>query len=368
MYPVSSVYIHIPFCKTICSYCDFCKMYYNKGLVDKYLIALKNEIKANYKGELIKTIYIGGGSPSCLNLDELNILKDIIKMFNLDKELEFTIEINVNDINENKLLKYKDLGVNRISIGVETINKKFLKLLNRIHSEEDVINKINLTKKYFSNINVDFMYGFYNQTISGLEKDLRFLNSLKVNHISMYSLILEQNTKLYIDKYKSLDEEIESKMYYYIIDYLESLGFKHYEISNFSKAGYESKHNLVYWNNERYYGFGLGASGYIDNIRYTNTRSINNYLKVNYILEKDIINEKIAMENEMILGLRKIEGVNKSKFFNKFGKRIEEVFNIDYLIKNKLLIDKNDYIYIPKDKLYIENSILINFVGGSNDK
>lgn len=365
---INSIYIHIPFCKRICSYCDFCKMYYDKELVHKYLIALKKEIKNSYKGELIKTIYIGGGSPSSLDLDELNLLKDITKIFNLDKQLEFTIEVNISDIDIDKLLKYRSLGVNRISIGIETINEKYLKLLNRSHSKEEVINKINLVKKYFSNINVDFMYGFYNQTINDLRKDLDFFKNLEINHISIYSLILEEHTKLYIDKYTSLEEEKESKMYYYIIDYLESLGFKHYEISNFSKDGYESNHNLVYWNNERYYGFGLGASGYIDNIRYTNTRSINNYINGNYVLEKEVINEEIDMENEMILGLRKIEGVNKSKFFAKFKKSIEEVFEIDKLIKNKLLIDNNDYLSIPKDKLYIENSILVNFIGGNNDK
>ena len=363
----SSVYIHIPFCNTICSYCDFCKMLYNKDLVDKYLSSLKKEIKDKYKKEIIKTIYIGGGSPSSLNIEQLNSLKDIISIFNLHKNVEFTIEVNISDIEEEKLIFYKKLGINRISIGIETINNKYLKLLNRFHTKNEVINKINLVKKYFTNINVDFIYGFNNQTINDLKKDLDFFKGLDINHISIYSLILEENTKLYIEKYRRLNDDEDAKMYYYIIDYLESLGFNHYEISNFSKPGYESKHNLVYWNNETYYGFGLRSSGYIGNVRYTNTRSLNKYINGNYILNSDIITKEIDMENEMILGIRKIEGINKIKFLNKFNIKIEDVFAINKLIKNKLLIDNNGYIYIPKDKLYIENKILVNFIGGSND-
>lgn len=364
---VHSVYIHIPFCKTICSYCDFCKMFYNEQLVDKYLISLKKEITNNYKGELITTIYIGGGSPSSLNLEQLKKLKEIIAIFKLDKSNEFTIEVNVNDVTLDKLLMYKDMGVNRISIGVETINKKFLSFLNRYHTKEDVLNKMGLVKKYFSNINVDFMYGFVGQNIDDLKEDLSFFNDLDVEHISIYSLILEPNTKLYIDRVKSIDEDIESEMYYYIINYLEKMGFKHYEISNFSKKGYQSRHNLVYWNNLEYYGFGLGASGFINNIRYVNTRSINNYLKGNYVLEEEIQTKNLNMENEMILGLRKIEGVNKSTFFDKFNCHIEDVFDIVRLVDSNMLVDENDHLFIPSDKLYIENSILVNFIGGSNN-
>ena len=364
---VSSVYIHIPICRNICSYCDFSKLFYNKDLVNTYLESLKKEIKSKYRGEVIKTIYIGGGSPSSLDIEELNKLEDIISIFNINNEIEFTIEINISDINLEKLLFYKRLGINRISIGVQTINKKFLKLLNRFHTKEEVIEKINLVKKFFSNISVDFMYGFNNETISDLKKDLDFFKSLDINHISIYSLILEEHTKLFIDKYKKIDDDLENKMYYYIIDYLESIGFKHYEISNFEKNNTYSRHNLVYWNNSKYYGFGLGSSGYINNIRYTNTRSLNNYIDGNYVLNKELITKETDMENEMILGLRKIKGVNKKDFYNKFKCNIEDVFNISSLLKEKLLIDNKEYLYIPKDKLYVENSILVNFIGGSNN-
>lgn len=359
---VGSLYIHIPFCKSICSYCDFCKMFYNKDLVNKYLLELEKEIKENYKNDKIETIYIGGGTPSSLSKEELNKLFSILTIIDTSNLIEFTFEVNVNDINEELLRILRENKVNRLSIGVESVNNKYLKLMERCHTKEDVISKINLSKKYFDNINVDFMYGFNGQTLDELNDDLEFFKSLDVPHISIYSLILEPNTKLYINKIRPLDEEMESKMYFYIKDYLEMLGYIHYEVSNFSKEGYHSRHNLVYWNNLEYYGFGLGASGYIDNIRYTNTRSLNNYLKGNYKLESDFITSEVSMENEMILGLRKIAGVSKKIFFSKYNKKIEDVFCIDKLIKEGLLIDKNGYISIPRDKLYLQNSILVNFI------
>lgn len=362
---IKSLYIHIPFCKNICSYCDFCKMFYNEKLVDDYLDSLEKEINTYYKNEVIDTIYIGGGTPSSLNSKQLEKLFGLLSVINVSKSLEFTFEANVNDINKELLEILKSNRVNRISIGIETINDKFLSLIERHHTKKEVLESINLTKEYFNNINVDFMYGFYGETIEDLKQDLAFFKLLDVNHISIYSLILEPNTKLYVNNTPSLDEELESNMYFYIIDYLEKLGFSHYEISNFAKDNTYSKHNLTYWNNECYYGFGLGASGYIDDVRYNNTRSINKYLDGNYRLDEEVISKEIAIENEMILGLRKIEGVNKNNFFNKYNCNIEDVFDVDKLLKDKLLSDKEEYLFIPKDKLYLSNSILINFIKNS---
>lgn len=363
---IRSVYIQIPFCKTICSYCDFCKMLYNEELIKKYLEALKREIELNYNGEILKTIYIGGGTPSCLSIEQLSVLKEIISIFKLDHDYEFTIETNIDDLSEEKLVFYKSMGVNRLSIGIQTTNDKYLKLLNRSH--HDIKEKINLVKRFFSNINIDFMYGFPNQTMEDLNKDLEFFKELEVNHISIYSLILEEHTKLYIDGVKSIDEDTESNMYYYIINYLESNGYKHYEISNFAKDGYQSRHNLTYWNNHEYYGFGLGASGYVNSVRYTNTRSIKKYLDGNYILDKEYQTRQLKIENEMILGLRKITGVSQTDFFSKYGCHIMEVFDIISLIDRKLIMCNEEYVFIPKDKLYVQNQVLINFIGGINDR
>ena len=359
---MKSAYIHIPFCKNICSYCDFCKMFYNEKLVYNYLDSLENEIISKYKGELLKTLYIGGGTPSCLNLSQLEKLFSITNKFNLDNDYEFTIELNISDITKEKLLLIKENRVNRLSIGIETINDKFFTLINRYNNKKDIIEKIDLCKKYFTNINIDLMYAFPGEVMKDLKNDLDFFRKLDVNHISIYSLILEKNTKLYIDKVEPISDVLESNMYYYIIDYLTNIGYNHYEISNFSKVGYESLHNLNYWNNEYYYGFGLGASGYIDDLRYSNTRSINNYILGKYLLESDYIDKKTKMEEELICGLRKTNGISKKRFRDKFECDIRDVFDIDSLINKNELIEEEDKIYIPHDKLYISNNILVNFI------
>ena len=359
---IKSMYIHIPFCKHICSYCDFCKMFYNEELVNKYLEELQKEVLSKYKGEELDTLYIGGGTPSALNLSQLGKLFEIIKTLNLSSHLEFSFEMNVVDINEEILIFLKNNKVNRISIGIETVNDKFLSLLERNHTKDEVLDKIEMIKKYFNNINVDFMYAFPNQTMDDLKSDLEFFKKLNVSHISIYSLILEENTKLYINGTEPIDDILESNMYYYIIKYLKNIGYNHYEISNFSKEGYSSRHNLTYWNNEKYYGFGLGAGGYVAGVRYSNTRSINHYLKGDYCLEKDNITKKIDMENEMILGLRKMEGVSTIKFFDKYQVNIKDVFKINDLLDKGILKVKNNYIYIAEEYLYLSNQILTRFI------
>ena len=354
---VKSCYIHIPFCKNICSYCDFCKMYYNENFVSSYLVALEKEIKKYYKNDLLNTLYIGGGTPSCLSKENLLTLFNILKIFKLNKNYEFTYECNIEDINEFFLIFLKQNKVNRISIGIESFNPKYLKLMNRkIIEEKDIFNKINLTKKYFSNINIDLIYGINGQTIEELSLDLEKIISLDVPHISLYSLILENNTILKNNNYKEIDDDLNRKMYDLIRNTLKNNNYNHYEISNFSKKGFYSKHNLCYWNNENYYGFGLGASGYIDNIRYTNTKGLNSYIKGNYRISEEILTEKEKMEYEMILNLRKINGISKKKFYNKYNKNINEVFDVSKLKENK------KYYYISKKYLFVENYILSDFI------
>jgi len=351
---IKSCYIHIPFCKKICTYCDFCKMYYNKNQVSSYLKELENEIKTNYKNETLKTLYIGGGTPSSLDIEDLNKLKNILEIFKLEKEYEFTFECNPNDINEKFLEKLKELKVNRISIGIQSFNKEILKTLGR--EENSTIEKIKLAKKYFKNINIDLIYGVNNQSLEMLKEDLETIKKLDLPHISIYSLILENNTILKINNYKEIDEDLNRKMYDYIIKYLKENNYIHYEISNFSKEGYQSKHNLTYWNNEKYYGFGLGASGYTNDIRYTNTRSITNYIKGNHILEKEEITKRIDMENFMILGLRKIKGISNKEFEKRYKQDINEVFDTSKLKQ------KDDNYYIDSNMLFISNYILSDFI------
>ena len=352
---IKSIYIHIPFCKNICSYCDFAKLYYKEELVSEYLESLKYEIDTNYKHEKIKTLYIGGGTPSSLSEKSLNKLFQIIKVIELDRNYEFTFECNIEDINIDLLKTLKNNKVNRISIGVESFNKKILKILNRSY-DFSIEEKIELVKQYFNNINIDLMYGVNTETLRILKNDLKRFIKLNINHISIYSLILEDHTFLKVNNYKEIDDNLDREMYDYICKYLKKHSFIHYEISNFSKDGYQSMHNLTYWNNDKYYGFGLGASGFIKNYRYTNTRNINKYIKHDYILEKDKMTKKTNMENEMILGLRKLIGVNDYTFYKKYNCHIKDVFN------TKNLEYKNNYYFISEDNLYISNCILEDFI------
>ncbi|MBQ6282031.1 MAG: radical SAM family heme chaperone HemW [Bacilli bacterium] len=360
---MKSVYIHIPFCHDICSYCDFCKMKYKKDWADEYLESLKYEIKNKYNGEKVRTLYIGGGTPSVLDIDELNKLFEIINLFDLSELEEFTIECNIESLTNEKLILFKKNGINRLSVGVQTFNDKYIKLLNRNHTKEEVFEKIEMAKMIgFNNINVDLMYALPNETIEDLEYDVDNILRLNVEHISCYSLMIEPNTKLFIDKIKPIDEDLDYDMYRYIEKRLNNREYNHYEISNYSKIGYESKHNLVYWNNNYYYGFGLSASGYLEGYRYDNTKNLNKYNAHNYVDNIVKVSEDDRLKYELILGFRKIHGINKKEFSDKFGKNIYEVFNIKELLDNKMLNEDEDYIFISDEWIYKSNEILINFV------
>ena len=360
---MKSAYIHIPFCTSICSYCDFCKFFYNQDLVDKYIIALIDEIKSNYKGEILDTIYIGGGTPSSLDINNLEkLLSFINNNLKVSNNLEYTIECNVMDITIEKLDIFKKYNINRISIGIESFNDNNLSFLERNYNKDDIINKINLTKKYFSNINIDLMYAIPLEDINTLKDDINSFLELDIPHISCYSLIIEDHTKLKNNNTKYIDDNLDYEMYKLIKDTLENNGYKHYEISNYAKDGFESKHNLCYWMNHKYYGFGLGSSGYIDNIRYTNTRNINKYLNKNYIQDSEVVTKELDASNYAILGLRTSFGVNKKEFLDNIGIPFNKYYNIDDLINDNIIIEDKDSFYLNKDKWYIENSILIRFI------
>lgn len=360
---MNSVYIHIPFCSNICTYCDFCKQLYNKTNVDKYLIALENEIKDRYNDEVLDTLYIGGGTPSSLNISELTKLFEIVKLLNLSKIKEFTFECNVNDITEELIDILVKNKVNRLSIGIESFNKDKLKFMERYSDFDDVSKKIDMIRnKGINNINLDLMYAIPNETLKVLKNDLNLILKLKPTHISTYSLIYEDYTKLSLMNTTPIDEELELEMYNYIRKKLSKKKYNHYEISNFALDDYESLHNLNYWNNDEYYGFGLGAHGYIDGIRYENTKNFNKYIEENFVAKEEIVGIKEKMENELMLGFRKIKGINLTEFFNKYEVNMQDVFPIKPLIKNKDLIYKDGYVYINPDKLYIMNEILLKLI------
>lgn len=356
-----AIYIHIPFCKSICSYCDFCKFLYNEKWVGAYLTALKREIKDRYMDDDITTIYIGGGTPSALSCDEIKRLMEIISVFKTENLKEFTFECNLSDINKELLLLLKYYKVNRLSIGIESFNKKNLEFMERSADYKDAKEKIKLCREYgFNNINIDLMYAIPGETLKDLKKDLDLFMSLNPTHISTYSLIIEEHTKLDNVKAQVIAEELDYEMFKLIEKRLKNA--HHYEVSNFAIKGYESIHNLVYWNNEEYYGFGLGAAGYIDDIRYENTKNLKEYLLGNYVKSKEILGKKEKMDYEIMLGLRKLDGINIKEFKEKYGEDIETVYNLAPLYKNKDLIKKKGYIYINPSKIYIMNEILIKII------
>lgn len=360
---MKSVYIHIPFCKSICSYCDFCKVFYYQKWSHEYLIRLKEEIEDKYNGETIKSLYIGGGTPSVLSTNELKFLMSIIQIFHFQDDFEFTFECNLEDIKPELLEILKNGGVNRLSIGIQSFNEQNLKFLGRNHAFHDAEEKMKLIRNFgFSNINIDLIYAIPGETIKDLKEDLKLFLKLKPDHISTYSLMIEPHTILSYEHFSEIQEEQDLEMYEIICKTLKKAGFNHYEISNFAKKKKEARHNLTYWNNEEYYGFGLSASGYIDQIRYTNTKNLTKYLNGEIRGTEEILSKQDIMDNEVMLGLRKIEGINKKEFETKYNIKLEDAYPIKPLLKNGDLKQKGEYIFIAPDKLYVMNEILLKMI------
>ena len=363
------LYIHIPFCKFICSYCDFPKIMAKDDLKDKYIDRLILELDSYQKYlNSIDTIFIGGGTPNSISLNNLEKLFIALKnRINLNDIKEFTIELNPEFVNLDLALLLKKNNVNRVSLGAQTINEDTLKLLNRHHKKEDLINSINLLKSVgINNINLDFMFGMPNTNLDMVKKDLEFINSIPVTHISYYCLIVEEKTKLNyeINKglYKPLDDDLESDIYYFIVNEMKKMGFHHYEISNFAKEGYESIHNLKYWDTLEYIGIGAGASGYLDSIRYDNNRVINKYLN-EFKIDEYEINSFEKKQEFFMMGLRKVDGVSIKEYKNRFKSDPLLDFNIKKFLNNNLIIIDEDKIKIASDKLFISNLIFEEFVG-----
>lgn len=384
------LYIHIPFCKSKCKYCDFVSFSNKEHLVDRYINCIKYEIKdiglsnlrdyTEGKDDLInlKTIYIGGGTPSAIDSKYIKeVINVIMQNFRVDNNVEITLEINPGTIDESKLKIYKESGINRLSIGLQSTNNNTLKRIGRIHTYEEFLNTYELSRNLgFDNINIDLMLALPEQTIDELVDGLKKVINLKPEHISIYSLILEEGTKLYEEiinekKYELTDDNIERKMYWQTKEILENAGFIHYEISNFARKGYESKHNLACWNQEEYIGVGASAHSYSNNVRYSNTESLEEYI-YNYENGKDIDNlifhekqnKESKMKEYMMLGLRKIQGVDINAFKNCFGQNPIYIFKqeIYKLTSEKLIIVDGNCIRLTNKGLDLANLVWEEFV------
>jgi len=329
---------------------------------NEYIAALISEIKFHYKNEFQKTIYFGGGTPSTLEVDDV---KKILNCFNYDKNTSITFEMNPNDVDREKLLALKNLGINRISLGAESFSDKILKEINRSHNSSDIMSAIFEIKNIFDDFSIDLMYGLPNQTFEDWKDTLNFLLSLDVKHISLYGLKIEEGTKFYKFPPKNLPSlDIQADMQRCAIEFL-SKKYQHYEFSNFAKSEkYYSKHNLAYWKRENYYGFGLSASGFIGSKRYTNTFNYNNYIKNPIMRNYEELTPQQEIEEEIFLGLRLKEGINFDYINHKYNIDIYQKYSslFNKYIDNGFIEKTPHGVKLTMDGLLISNEILCEFI------
>ena len=369
----TSAYVHIPFCTQICYYCDFSKVFIKNQPVDSYLEHLIEEYDS-YDIKKLRTLYIGGGTPTALSASQLAfLLEKLTDKLDLSYLEELTIEANPGDLDQEKIAVLKDSPVNRVSLGVQTFNDRMLKQIGRSHLEKDIYENIaNLKKAGFDNISIDLIYALPKQTMEDVKINVAKAIALDIPHMSLYSLILENHTvfmnRMRRGKLPLPKEDLEAEMFEYIIAELEKAGFEHYEISNFSKPGFESRHNLMYWDNAEYYGIGAGASGYVDGVRYKNHGPIRHYLQAveagNARVQEEMLTLKEKMEEEMFLGLRKKSGVSKKRFEEKFGLSFEDHYGavVSELTDQGLLVPDRDIVRMTKQGLFLGDTVAEKFI------
>ena len=391
-------YIHIPFCKKKCNYCDFVSFANSEEKIEEYINCLICEIKEvaenvkfqfqQKKGDLVnvRSIYLGGGTPSYIDskyikqiLNTIRNSYDFVMAGLIDKQEQFpeiTIEINPGTVTEEKLKDYKYSGVNRISIGMQATQDRLLTQLGRIHSYQEFEMTYHLARKVgFENINIDFMFGLPNQTLDDVKESLQKIKILNPEHVSVYSLIVEDGTTLskQIEEgiMKLPDERLERTMYWTIKNFLEENGYKHYEISNFAMPNKESRHNLDCWNQKEYFGFGVAAHSYVDNVRFSNITDLNSYIenyKHNEPEKNFVFHEKEnyldTMKEYLLLGFRKIKGVSKRDFENKFQLPIESIFKLELeeLRGKDFILENEDFYYLSDKGIDLANLVFEKFV------
>lgn len=360
-----SAYIHIPFCKSKCKYCSFVSYTdCSKNDRDSYIVSLLDEIDYYYKGETLETIYFGGGTPSLLPVD---IFKQILNKFSFNADTEITVEINPETVDFSYITSLRNIGVNRVSIGIQSFDDNILKNIGRIHSSKKAIECVNLFKNAgFDNISVDFIYGLPEQTLENFLYDITKAISLNVEHISLYGLKIEEGCRFYKNNPRNLpDDDMQAEMYLAAIQLLESNGFKHYEISNFCRSGKYSHHNLNYWNCGEYYGFGAAAHGYVDGVRYANFFEIQEYKNMyKDKFSKHKLSKKEQLEEMIFLGLRKAAGINYNQINLKFGIDFEKEYEsvVQKYLKTGHLKKTDCGCCFSNEGFLLSNIILSDFI------
>ena len=369
----TSAYVHIPFCTQICYYCDFSKVFIKNQPVDSYLEHMLEEFRS-YDIQKLSTLYIGGGTPTALSASQLEVLlKGLTENLDLSVLEELTIEANPGDLDADKIAVLKSSAVNRVSLGVQTFDDKMLKKIGRSHLEKDIYENIDRLKLAgFDNISIDLIYALPGQTMEQVKENVAKAIGLDIPHMSLYSLILENHTvfmnRMRRGKLPLPKEELEAEMFEYIIAELERAGFEHYEISNFSKPSFESRHNLMYWDNAEYYGIGAGASGYVNGVRYKNHGPIRHYLSAveegNARITEEHLSQKEQMEEEMFLGLRKKSGVSMARFEEKFGRSFDELYGeiVRDLVQKGLMQIEGDRVRMTKRGLFLGDIVAERFI------
>ncbi|PCK20759.1 coproporphyrinogen III oxidase [Bacillus pumilus] len=377
---MKAAYIHIPFCEHICHYCDFNKFFIKTQPVDEYLAALEKEMQhtIEQKGEQeLKTIFIGGGTPTSLTVSQLDQLMDSIhRVLKPSKDLiEFAVEANPDELSLEKLHVLKSVGVNRLSFGVQTFEDDLLKKIGRVHQKEDVLTSFERARAVgFDNISLDLMFGLPHQEKHHVMNSLETAFSLGAEHYSVYSLIVEPKTVFYNLMQKGKlhlpPQEREAEMYELVMDEMERHGLKQYEISNYAKPGFESQHNLTYWSNEDYFGFGAGAHGYVDGIRNVNAGPVKHYLELIEqtgfpYKETHEVTKAEQIEEEMFLGLRKIEGIKSNHFQAKYGAAPETLFStiLEELEEKGLIVQDDIGIRLTRKGKLLGNEVFQAFLG-----
>ena len=369
----TSAYVHIPFCTQICYYCDFSKVFIKNQPVDSYLEHLLQEFHS-YDIQKLRTLYIGGGTPTALSASQLKVLLEgLTKNLDLSMLEELTIEANPGDLDADKIAVLQNSAVNRVSLGVQTFDDRMLKKIGRSHTEKDIYENIDRLKLAgFDNISIDLIYALPGQTMDQVKDNVAKAIALDIPHMSLYSLILENHTvfmnRMRRGKLPLPKEEVEAEMFEYIIAELEKAGFEHYEISNFSKLGFESRHNLMYWDNAEYYGIGAGASGYVDGVRYKNHGPIRHYFNAveegSARINEEHLSQREQMEEEMFLGLRKKSGVSMARFEEKFERSFQELYGeiVKDLIQQGLMQLDGDRVRMTKRGLFLGDTVAERFI------
>lgn len=374
----TGIYIHIPFCMKKCNYCDFPSFPGMDGIFHDYAKAVCNEIRevaVNFSDTFIDTVFFGGGTPSVLPAEYISeIVNALHENFNISENAEISIEVNPGTVTYDKAMAYKELNFNRVSIGLQSASNRLLKFMGRIHTGEIFEECFELVRKCgFANINTDVIFGIPNQTMEDWQKTVELVLEKGVTHISCYSLMIEEGTPWHELSEKGelppVNEDLEREMYYWVIKRLNDEGFRHYEISNFAKPGFQSRHNIKYWTGKPYIGFGAAAHSYVNDIRYSNIESPVEYIRriregKSPVVAREYIGPDEKLSERFILGLRMIDGVNLKDIENEFGRDALKKYDdkIKMLVEKNLVCIENDMLKLTKPGLDFANQVWVEFI------